>query len=89
MHNRCAARYKVSAAQVAQGNKVGKSARFKGGQAIVVYTALKPVTTAAATRPTASKGKATARASKPAPATRKVAKDRGGKGRSNVASAAP
>ncbi|MDR7331553.1 transglycosylase SLT domain-containing protein [Roseateles asaccharophilus] len=83
-----AARYKVSAAQVAQWNKVGKAARFKSGQAIVVYTAAKPVV-ASATRSTASKSKTTARASKPAASTRKVAKDRGGKGRGNVASAAP
>jgi membrane-bound lytic murein transglycosylase D len=84
-----AARYRVSAAQVAQWNKVGRTARFKPGQAIVVYTAAKPVV-AAAQRAVASKGKATARASKPAASTRKVAnKERGGKGRNNVASAAP
>jgi len=33
-----AARYRVSAAQVAQWNKVGSSARFKVGQMVVVYT---------------------------------------------------
>jgi len=37
-----AARYRVKAEQVAQWNKVASSARFKPGQAIVVYTAAKP-----------------------------------------------
>lgn len=71
-----AARYKVSAAQVAQWNKVGMSARFKPGQAIVVYTALKaaPAQARVATRAPA-KGKAAANV-------------RGGKGRNAVASAA-
>ncbi|WP_394470974.1 transglycosylase SLT domain-containing protein [Roseateles sp. DC23W] len=83
-----AARYKVSAAQVAQWNNVGRSSRFKAGQAIVVYTAAKATATAAK-RSTASKSKTAARTSKPATSTRKVAnKDRGGKGRNSVASAA-
>ncbi|MBB4843691.1 membrane-bound lytic murein transglycosylase D [Paucibacter oligotrophus] len=42
-----AARYRVSAAQVAQWNKVGASARFKPGQMVVVYT---PVSAKASTR---------------------------------------
>ncbi|HEY0956046.1 MAG TPA: transglycosylase SLT domain-containing protein, partial [Roseateles sp.] len=86
-----AARYRLSRAQVAQWNKVGSSARFKPGQAIVVYTATKAASkTAVATRAPA-KGKASAsnvRAAKPA-APRKLAKDRGGKGRNNVAAATP
>ncbi len=88
-----AARYKVKAEQVAQWNKVGSGARFKPGQAVVVYSAAQPIVAKAATpaaRP-AAKGKATttARAAKPA-APRVLAKARGGKGRGNVvASAAP
>jgi membrane-bound lytic murein transglycosylase D len=88
-----AARYKVRKEQVAQWNKVGSSARFKPGQAVVVYTAFKPgaapAKTTVATRAVAKKGKATVRAARPA-APRNLAKDRGGKGRNNVvASAAP
>ncbi|MGQ3093012.1 MAG: transglycosylase SLT domain-containing protein [Roseateles sp.] len=88
-----AARYKVRADQVAQWNKVGSSARFKPGQAVVVYTAFKakatPAKTTVAARAAAKKGKATVRAAKPA-APPNLAKDRGGKGRNNVvASAAP
>ena len=89
-----AARYKVRTEQVAQWNKVGSSARFKPGQAVVVYTAFQPSVAKAtvAARPVA-KGKTTktaaARATKPA-APRTLAKDRGSKGRNNViASAAP
>ncbi|MFG6433320.1 transglycosylase SLT domain-containing protein [Roseateles sp. LYH14W] len=90
-----AARYKVRAEQVAQWNKVGAKARFKPGQAVVVYTAYKPsVKSAKATKAAGTKvasvkksGKKTARAAKPA-APRNVAKDRGGKGRSNVVAAA-
>ncbi|MEO6280543.1 transglycosylase SLT domain-containing protein [Roseateles sp.] len=89
-----AARYKVRTEQVAQWNKVGNKARFKPGQAIVVYTAFQPATSKAKAKVAArsvAKGKATktARAAKPA-APRTFAKDRGGKGRNNaVASAAP
>jgi len=90
-----AARYKVRAEQVAQWNKVGSTARFKPGQAVVVYTAYKPspklakATKAPSLKVAAKKsGKATARAAKPA-APRNVAKDRGGKGRNVVAAAAP
>lgn len=86
-----ASRYKVKPEQVAQWNKVGSAARFKPGQAVIVYTAFSPAPAKAkvAARP-AAKGKATtARAARPA-TPRAVAKDRGGKGRSNVvASAAP
>jgi membrane-bound lytic murein transglycosylase D len=88
-----AARYKVRSEQVAQWNKVGSSARFKPGQAVIVYTAFKPAAAPAkatvATRAVANKGKASVRAAKPA-TPRTLAKDRGGKGRNNVvASAAP
>ncbi|RZL29031.1 MAG: LysM peptidoglycan-binding domain-containing protein, partial [Rubrivivax sp.] len=87
-----AARYKVSAGQVAQWNKVGSAARFKPGQAVIVYTAFQPAPAktkvTAAARP-AAKAKVTARAAKPA-TPRNVARDRGGKSRSGVvASAAP
>ena len=93
-----AARYKVGAEQVAQWNKLGKGARFKPGQQVVVYTATPAVTARAvvakaapaSSRP-AAKAKAptrTAKATSVTPAT--VAKARGGKGRGNVvASAAP
>jgi len=87
-----AARYKVGAEQVAQWNKVGKAARFKPGQAVVIYTARPAATVAKAgstSRPAAKGKTTTARAAKPA-APRQLAKDRGGKGRGNVvASAAP
>ncbi|MFT7722042.1 MAG: transglycosylase SLT domain-containing protein [Roseateles sp.] len=93
-----AARYKVSAAQVAQWNRVGRGARFKPGQAVVVYAAYRPGPAVAKARPAATrkaaatklasvsstKGKAKARS---AP-TRTAAKERGGKGRNIVASAA-
>ena len=84
-----AARYKVRAEQVAQWNQVGRAARFKPGQAVLVYTAFTPKATVAS-RATTVKAKATvARTAKPA-APRQVAKVRGGKGRNNVvASAAP
>ena len=93
-----AARYKVGAEQVAQWNRLGKGARFKPGQQVVVYTATPAVTARAvvakaapaSSRP-AAKAKAptrTAKATSVTPAT--VAKARGGKGRGNVvASAAP
>ena len=90
-----AARYKVRADQVAQWNKVGNAARFKAGQAVVVYTAYQPAMAKAkpvATKVAVSaKGKATGRTAKPVAAPRNnLAKDRGGKGRNNVvASAAP
>jgi membrane-bound lytic murein transglycosylase D len=86
-----AARYKVKAEQVAQWNKVGSAARFKPGQAVVVYTAFTPSPAKAtvAARPVAAKAKTAARTAKPA-APRNLARDRGGKGRNNVvASAAP
>ncbi len=78
-----AARYKVSAHQVAQWNKVGNGARFKPGQAVIVYTAFQP--TAKPTRTVAAR-----KVARPAAQVRPVAKARGGKGRNNVvASAAP
>jgi membrane-bound lytic murein transglycosylase D len=86
-----AKRYKVGAAQVAEWNKVARSARFKPGQAVVVYTAYKP--TMAKARPAkatrvAAGGKDKLRA-KPAVATKKLAKQpRGGKGRNVVAATA-
>ena len=89
-----AARYKVKAEQVAQWNKVASAARFKPGQAVVVYTAFQSTTVtkaAPASTQSTTKAKAPTRtaAAKPA-APRAVAKARGGKGRGNVvASAAP
>ncbi len=78
-----AARYKVSAHQVAQWNKVGNGARFKPGQAVIVYTAFQPA--AKPTRTVAAR-----KVARPAAQARPVAKARGGKGRNNVvASAAP
>jgi len=83
-----AARYRVKAEQVAQWNKVGSSARFKPGQAVVVYMASPPAATRAAAKGKAAKAPP-ARTTRPA-APRTLAKDRGGKGRNNVvASAAP
>ncbi|RTL45057.1 MAG: LysM peptidoglycan-binding domain-containing protein [Burkholderiales bacterium] len=89
-----AAHYKVKAEQVAQWNKVGSTARFKPGQAIVVYSPAAPIVAKAAspaTRPAAARAKTSTRtaAARPAP-NRPVAKAAGNKGRSNVvASAAP
>jgi membrane-bound lytic murein transglycosylase D len=89
-----AARYKVKADQVAQWNKVGSNARFKPGQAIVVYSPAAPVMAKAVptktAKPAATRAKAPTRtaAARPAP-NRTVAKAAGGKGRNVVASAAP
>ncbi len=95
-----AARYNLRTDQVAQWNKVGSSARFKPGQAVVIYTAFQPTVAKARPAPTKasaaskvastkSKAKAPTRtAAKPA-APRNVAKDRGGKGRNVVANAVP
>jgi len=95
-----AARYKVRAEQVAQWNKVGAgNARFKPGQAVVVYTAFTTATPAASpvarpavvakAQPASRPGRA-ARvmkvAAKPAPAA-KVSK--GGRGRTVIAAATP
>ncbi|MBW8760898.1 MAG: LysM peptidoglycan-binding domain-containing protein, partial [Burkholderiales bacterium] len=54
-----AARYKVRSEQVAQWNKVGSGARFKPGQAVVVYTAFKaaPPARSTAVAKQAPKGK--------------------------------
>ncbi|MBV8035095.1 MAG: transglycosylase SLT domain-containing protein [Pelomonas sp.] len=71
-----AARYKVGAEQVAQWNKVGSKARFKPGQAIVVYTTVKPTVA----------GKPTRVATKQAP---RPTSGKGGKGRTVVAAATP
>ncbi|MCE4535976.1 transglycosylase SLT domain-containing protein [Pelomonas sp. P7] len=78
-----AARYKVRAEQVAQWNKVGSSARFKPGQAIVVYTAFTP----RAAAPQAQAPARTARLAKAA--ARPAAKAKGGKGRTVIAAATP
>jgi len=51
-----ARRYGLKAQQVAQWNQVGSKARFKPGQAIVVYTAAKPTRMAAA-KPASKKSK--------------------------------
>ncbi|MBL8279794.1 MAG: transglycosylase SLT domain-containing protein [Pelomonas sp.] len=89
-----AARYKVKAEQVAQWNKLASGARFKPGQAIVVYSAAPPVMAKAATpapaKRAATRAKAPTRTAAAKPANRSVAKASGGKGRGNVvASAAP
>jgi len=85
-----AARYKVRAEQVAQWNRVGSGARFKPGQAIVVYMAAAPtqatrlVSARGSARPTAvAKGTRNSRPVKVA--TRPAAKGRGGR---NVVTAA-
>lgn len=62
-----AARYKVRAEQIAQWNKVGSKARFKPGQAIVVYTAGQPARAVASSRKAAPARKATAVAKAPPP----------------------
>jgi len=72
-----AARYRVKAEQVAQWNKVGSTARFKPGQAVVVYTAS---TSAKAAAPVT-------KAAMPAPKVTRTARD--GKGRTVVAAATP
>ncbi|HEY1128276.1 MAG TPA: transglycosylase SLT domain-containing protein [Roseateles sp.] len=93
-----AARYKVRAEQVAQWNKVGKNARFKPGQAIVVYTAPAPARAVASSRKAAPARKTAAVAKAPAakvakasakPTTKAVKTASGGKGRNVVAAAAP
>ena len=84
-----AARYKVRAEQVAQWNKVGSGARFKPGQAIVVYSAAPAVVAKAApAKRAAPRAKAPTRTAAAKPAARTVVKAGGGKGRA-VASAAP
>ncbi len=75
-----AARYKVRAEQVAQWNKLGNNARFKPGQAIVVYTPAAPAVAKAATP---AKPAVKVAAAKPQP------KAKGGKGRNVVAAATP
>ena len=66
-----ARRYRVSAAQVAQWNNVGATARFKPGQAVLVMLAAAPtrLASAAAQRRPAKAGKV-AKAGKPAPRLR-------------------
>ncbi|NCT85122.1 MAG: transglycosylase SLT domain-containing protein [Comamonadaceae bacterium] len=90
-----AARYKVRAEQVAQWNKVGRNARFKPGQAIVVYTAAPPAVAsgrkAAPRKPTAVAKAPAAKVAKAAsrPAAKVVKSAGSGKGRNVVAAAAP
>ncbi|MFG6456378.1 transglycosylase SLT domain-containing protein [Roseateles sp. BYS96W] len=82
-----AARYRVSAGQVAQWNRVGSGARFKPGQAIVVYTAAAAPTQAArraSTRATAV-AKSTRNSRPVKVAAKPAAKGRGGR---NVVTAA-
>lgn len=90
-----AARYKVRAEQVAQWNQVGSKARFKPGQAIVVYTAApsaKARTRVAKAASAAKAVKVVKVAARPAARTGKASKSvkaTGGKGRNVVAAAAP
>lgn len=91
-----AARYKVRAEQVAQWNKAGSNARFKPGQAIVVYTAQAPARVAQAAT---AKAKPAARSAAPAkvvkvankapPKARAKVQAQGGKGRNVVSAATP
>ncbi|WP_394415784.1 transglycosylase SLT domain-containing protein [Pelomonas candidula] len=83
-----AARYKVSATQVAQWNKVGSGARFKPGQAVVVYTA--NTTTAKAAAPVVAKAQAVAKVTRSSKSVRVAAqpKAKGGKGGRGVVAAA-
>jgi membrane-bound lytic murein transglycosylase D len=64
-----AQRYRVSASQVAQWNRVGLRSQFKAGQTIVVYV---PQASARARGPVRAKASATQ-------SSRAVAKARGGK----------
>jgi len=81
-----AARYKVKAEQVAQWNKLGSgNARFKPGQAVVVYTAAAPVMAKATTATKSAPAKVVKVAAKPAAPKAKAA----GKGRTVVAAANP
>jgi membrane-bound lytic murein transglycosylase D len=90
-----AARYRVRADQVAQWNNVGTKARFKPGQAIVVYTATpvrkaSPARKSTAVARAAPGGKVVKVAAKPANKTVKAVKPKsGGKGRNVVSAAAP
>jgi membrane-bound lytic murein transglycosylase D len=84
-----AARYKVSATQVAQWNRVGSGAHFKPGQAVVVYTANTPAKAAASV---VAKAQAVAKATRSSKSVKVAAqpKAKGGKGgRGAVAAANP
>jgi membrane-bound lytic murein transglycosylase D len=59
-----AKRYRVSAAQVAQWNGVGKGASFQPGQTVVVFVAGKAVRTAAHKAPAGKHGVRSASASR-------------------------
>ncbi|RZJ12491.1 MAG: LysM peptidoglycan-binding domain-containing protein, partial [Rubrivivax sp.] len=89
-----AARYRVSSSQVAQWNKVGSAARFKPGQAVVVYTPSAPAARPVLAKATPSTAKSTRAAkvvkvsAKPAPARARKAKSGKG-GRAVVAAATP
>jgi len=80
-----AARYKVKTEQVAQWNKLAANARFKPGQAIVVYTAAAPAKAPVAKNTTTAPAKPMkVAAAKPQPKAKAA-----GKGRTVVAAAAP
>jgi membrane-bound lytic murein transglycosylase D len=75
-----AARYKVSAAQVAQWNKVGTTSRFSRGQSIVVFVPVKGGKSAVA-RTDRNDDRMSSRAKAGRHAVRVSAKDTGRKGR--------
>ena len=69
-----AAKYKVSPAQVAQWNKVGKSALFKPGQPIVVITQVSALANSKAAKNSKAKTKAVAQTVKKSGSAKTVAK---------------
>ena len=69
-----AAKYKVSPAQVAQWNKVGKSALFKPGQPIVVITQVSALANSKAAKNSKAKTKAVAQTVKKPGSAKTVAK---------------
>jgi membrane-bound lytic murein transglycosylase D len=84
-----AARYKVSATQVAQWNRVGSGAHFKPGQAVVVYTANTPAKAAASV---VAKAQAVAKATRSSKSVKVAAQPKangGTGGRGAVAAANP
>ena len=86
-----AARYRLRAEQVAQWNKMGNAARFKPGQAVIVYTAYQPPVQAKAASPSTAPVTTAGHAAKARKlATRTPPKARLAKGgRTVVAAAAP
>ncbi len=74
-----ARKYKLNASQVAQWNKVGATARFKRGQAIVVYVPVQSRAMAASAQKSDRKGGRVTKGNKSRPDARKLASNSGNK----------